>query len=182
MGVGWPPRTGGGEAYYARPGLSVIMELRVDGWSVGARFSVSHYIPRHHTCGRLHGHTYAVGCVFRGEIDPGTDMVMDFIAVKGAIRELCDELDHHVLVPTENPHSQVAVGDTEVTVETPGKRYVFPREDVKLLPISTTTAERLADWFLDTLLERLELPPTVTSVELGIEEGKGQGAWATRDL
>ena len=158
------------------------MELRVDGWSVGARFSVSHYIPSHHKCGLLHGHTYAVGSVFRGDIDPETDMVIDFIAVKDAIRELCDELDHHVLVPTENPHSRVTVDDTEVVVETHGKRYVFPKEDVKLLPISTTTAERLAEWFLDTLVERLAIPSTVSCIQLGIEEGKGQGAWATREL
>lgn len=109
-------------------------------------------------------------------------MVMDFIAVKGALRELCDELDHHVLVPTENDHSKVVVEGDEVTVETHGKRYVFPREDVKLLPISATTAERLADWFIDQMLDRIDLPPGITRVELGIEEGQGQGAWATRNF
>lgn len=158
------------------------MELRVDGWSVGTRFSVCHYIPQHEKCGRLHGHTYAVSCVFKGDIAESEDMMVDFIAVKGALRELCDELDHHVLVPTENPHATVEVEDDEVTVRTKGKRYIFPREDVKLLPIRSTTAERLADWFTDNLLERLELPSGVTHIDLGIEEGKGQGAWAHRDL
>jgi 6-pyruvoyltetrahydropterin/6-carboxytetrahydropterin synthase len=158
------------------------MELRVDGWSVGARFSVSHYIPHHEKCGRLHGHTYAVSCVFKGNIAESGDMMMDFIAVKRALRDLCDELDHHVLVPTDNPHSQVEQTDGEVIVLTQGKRYVFPAEDVKLLPIRSTTAERLADWFTDKLLERLDLPATVTHIDLGIEEGQGQGAWAHRDL
>ncbi len=158
------------------------MELRVDGWSVGARFSVSHYIPQHERCGRLHGHTYAVSCVFRGDIEEGGDMMVDFIAVKRALRGLCDELDHHVLVPLENPHSTVTDRGDDVVVETKGKRYVFPREDVRLLPIRSTTAERLAEWFMENLLERLELPPEVTHVDLGIEEGQGQGAWAHRDL
>jgi 6-pyruvoyltetrahydropterin/6-carboxytetrahydropterin synthase len=158
------------------------MELRVDGWSVGARFSVSHFIPFHHKCGRLHGHTYAVGCAFKGDVSSEDDMVIDFIAVKGALRELCDELDHHVLVPTENEHSNVEIEGDEVKVETHGKRYVFPREDVKLLPISATTAERLADWFIDQMLDRIDLPPGITRVELGIEEGQGQGAWTTRDF
>ncbi len=158
------------------------MELRVDGWSVGARFSVSHYIPHHEKCGRLHGHTYAVSCVFRGDIAKTGDMMVDFIAVKSALRGLCDELDHHVLVPTENPHSTVEEDGDEVIVRTTDKRYVFPKEDVKLLPIRSTTAERLADWFTDRLLERLDLPPTVTHIDLGIEEGKGQGAWAHREL
>ena len=164
------------------PFLPGPMELRVDGWSVGARFSVSHYIPRHEKCGRLHGHTYAVGCVFRGDIADSGDMMVDFIAVKRALRELCDELDHHVLVPTENPHSRVEVEGEEVVVTTRDKRYVFPAEDVRLLPIRSTTAERLAEWFTDRLLERLDLPDTVTHLDLGIEEGQGQGAWAHRDL
>lgn len=158
------------------------MELRVDGWSVGARFSVSHFIPLHHKCGRLHGHTYAVGCVFRGDVDDEGDMLVDFIHVKRALRELCDELDHRVLVPTGNPHSRLVEDGEQLTVETHGKRYVFPTEDVKLLPISATTAERLAEWFLEQLLARLTLPPGVTSVEIGIEEGRGQGAWASRTL
>lgn len=168
--------------YFRPPGLPSSMELRVDGWSVGARFSVSHYIPHHEKCGRLHGHTYAVSCVFRGDIAKTGDMMVDFIAVKEALRGLCDELDHHVLVPTENPHSTVEEDGDEVIVRTTDKRYVFPREDVKLLPIRSTTAERLADWFTDRLLERLDLPPTVTHIDLGIEEGKGQGAWAHREL
>ena len=158
------------------------MELRVDGWSVGARFSASHYIPQHEKCGRLHGHTYAVSCVFRGDVVEGEDMMVDFIAVKEALRDICDELDHHVLVPTESPHTEIEEAGEEVFVRTKGKRYVFPREDVKFLPIRSATAERLAEWFADTLLDRLELPPTVVHVDLGIEEGKGQGAWAHRDL
>ncbi len=171
-----------GEVYYGHRSLHGTMELRIDGWSVGARFSVSHFIPFHHKCGRLHGHTYSVGCVFKGDVTTEDDMVMDFIAVKGALRELCDELDHHVLVPTRNDHSTVEVEGDEVRVETHGKRYVFPREDVKLLPITATTAERLAEWFMDRLLDQIDLPPGITRVELGIEEGQGQAAWTTRDF
>ena len=179
MGIS-PPWVG--EGSYARRSLSDIMELRVDGWSVGARFSVSHFIPLHHKCGRLHGHTYSVACVFRGEVDQEGDMLVDFIRVKDALRQLCDELDHRVLVPTANPHTVLREEGAELIVETHGKRYVFPMEDVRLLPITATTAERLAELFLDQLVERLSLPTGVTHVELGIEEGRGQGAWASRDL
>lgn len=168
--------------YIIGPVFPIPMELRVDGWSVGTRFSASHFIPQHDKCGRLHGHTYAVSCVFKGDIPDQGDMMIDFISVKRALHELCEELDHHVLVPLDNPHAEVTEDGDEVVVRTQGKRYVFPREDVKLLRIRSSTAERLAEWFMDGLLERLELPPTVTHVDLGIEEGKGQGAWAHRDL
>jgi 6-pyruvoyltetrahydropterin/6-carboxytetrahydropterin synthase len=158
------------------------MEVRVDGWSVGARFSVSHYIPMHKKCGRLHGHTYAVSCLFRGDISSEDDMVLDFISVKRTLRTLSEDLDHRVLVPTKNPHSTVSEEGSNVLVEVHGKRYSFPKEDVKLLPIPSTTAERLAEWFLDELVQQIELPPNVSEVELGIEEGQGQGAWASRTL
>ena len=158
------------------------MEVRVDGWSVGARFSVCHFIPFHEKCGRLHGHTYAVSCRFLGDISPEDDMVMDFIAVKSALRELCEELDHRVLVPTENPRVRTIEEGENLRVETMDKVYSFPRTDVKLLPIRASTAERLADWFLDEMVDRLDIPPTINKVELGIEEGQGQGAWAVRSL
>ena len=116
------------------------MEVRVDGWSVGARFSVCHFIPHHEKCGRLHGHTYAVSCLFKGEISEEDDMVLDFISVKHALRDLCEELDHLVLVPTENPKSRITDDGDNVKVETVGKEYSFPKEDVKLLPISSSTA------------------------------------------
>lgn len=158
------------------------MEVRVDGWSVGSRFSVSHFIPQHDKCGRLHGHTYAVSCVFRGSISSEDDMVLDFINVKRALRDLCEELDHLVLVPTQNRYSTIIEEGENIRVETPGKYYSFPRSDVKLLPIEASTVERLAEWFIDEFLGRIELPGTISSVEIGIEEGQGQGAWASRQL
>ena len=154
------------------------MELKVDGWSVGARFSVCHYIPLHHKCGRLHGHSYAVSVNFEGEMPEDGDMMVDFIAVKRVLRELCEELDHRVIVLTENPDSIVAEEGDNVTVDVHGKHYSFPKEDVIMLPIMSSTAERLAEWFLGRLVERMEIPDSVEEIELGIEEGQGQGAWA----
>ena len=46
-----------------------MMELRIDGWRKGIRFSSAHITPEHKKCGRLHGHTYAVHLRMRGEQD-----------------------------------------------------------------------------------------------------------------
>jgi 6-pyruvoyltetrahydropterin/6-carboxytetrahydropterin synthase len=158
------------------------MEIAVDGWAIGARFASCHIIPRHPKCGRLHGHTYAAHARFRGEAVPPMELMLDFSDVKRAMREVCDELDHHVLVPARHPDVRVREAGGNYELGILGKRYSLPREDVLLLPVTACTAERLAEWFLGELLMRLELPPNVGSVSVGIDEGQGQGAWATREL
>jgi 6-pyruvoyltetrahydropterin/6-carboxytetrahydropterin synthase len=158
------------------------MEIAVDGWAIGARFASCHIIPRHPKCGRLHGHTYAAHARFRGEAVPPMELMLDFSDVKRAMREVCDELDHHVLVPARHPDVLVREVGGNYELRIINKRYSLPKEDVLLLPVTACTAERLSEWFLGELLGRLELPPNVVSVSVGIDEGQGQGAWATREL
>ncbi len=158
------------------------MEISVDGWAIGARFSSSHVIPMHQKCGRLHGHSYAVSARFRGEVSESDDMLVDFITVKRAIREICHEMDHRVLVPTEHPDIEIAEAGDNLELAIVDKLYSLPKDDVKLLPIANATAERLAEWVLGELLSRLGPLPLVEEVSVGIEEGQGQGAWVTRGL
>jgi 6-pyruvoyltetrahydropterin/6-carboxytetrahydropterin synthase len=158
------------------------MEISVDGWAIGARFSSSHVIPMHQKCGRMHGHSYAVSARFRGEVSESDDMLVDFITVKRAIREICRELDHRVLVPTEHPDLEIEEVGDNLELAIVDKFYSLPKDDVKLLPIPNATAERIAEWFLSELLSRHELLPLVEEVSIGIEEGQGQGAWVTQSL
>ncbi len=158
------------------------MELIVDGWAVGARFSSCHIIPGHPKCGRLHGHSYAASARFKGEVAGPNGMLVDFHDAKRAMREVCDELDHRVLIPLEREDVTVVVVADNFDIRIQDKSYSLPREDVLLMPLPAVTAERLAEWFLDELLTRLPLPPNVVTASVGIEEGQGQGAWATREL
>ncbi|MFW6237351.1 MAG: 6-pyruvoyl trahydropterin synthase family protein, partial [Desulfosudaceae bacterium] len=51
---------------------------------------------------RLHGHNYHVSAGLSGELD-AAGMVLDVGVLKKWVRELCDELDEAVLIPTKNP-------------------------------------------------------------------------------
>ncbi len=57
-------------------------------------------------------------------------------------------------------------------------RYVFPRRDCALLPITNTTVEMLAEMLTDRL--RAELEATggrgITAIEMEVEENFGQAA------
>ena len=60
-----------------------------------AHFSAAHYLSDYHgKCERLHGHNYRVFAHARGQELDGGGMLCDFAVLKGALRKVCDSLDH----------------------------------------------------------------------------------------
>ena len=138
-------------------------------------FSAAHFITLGpDTCERLHGHNYRVTAEVHGALDEN-HYVVDFIAVHDLLREIVDELDHHVLLPADHPSVHVEGGGKEVEVTFGTRRWVFPRSDCRLLPIPNTTTELLARFvgrrLLDELRSRLQARPDLVRVE--IEESPG---------
>jgi len=152
------------------------MHLELNGWDTGITFSACHFIPGHDKCGRLHGHVYAISARVHGE-QAEDGMLMDFIPLKKALRAVADSMDHRVLLPGEGNRAELAVGD-EVEAKTSGKRYVFPAGDTAILDLPVVSAEELAKHVLRRILDDVQFPQGITRVEIGVDEGKGQGAWA----
>ena len=67
--------------------------------------------------------------------------VFDFIALKKAAKVIVDELDHDMLLPTNNPVIHIQEQGAEVHAQYKDRRWIFPRGDCVLLPIENTTAE-----------------------------------------
>ena len=95
---------------------------------------------------RLHGHNYQVGCEIEGELtDKG--LVIDFKCAKPVIREICDELDEHVLLPGKHPELAIdEVVDGHRAWRYRDCRYLAPSEEVIVLPINNSSAENLATY------------------------------------
>lgn len=130
----------------------------------------------------LHGHNYRVGAELVGPLDEH-HLVFDFLRLKRELESLAARLDHRVLLAGDNPHLPVERGESEVTVGRGIGRYVFPAHDVVVLDVPNTTAEMIAAWFADRLLERLgEAANRLTSVAVEVEETTGQSAIVRRDL
>jgi 6-pyruvoyltetrahydropterin/6-carboxytetrahydropterin synthase len=156
-----------------------VSSIRVDGWRSSIRFDAAHLIPGHPKCGFLHGHTYALHAEVHGTpADSG--FIMDFGDVKRVLRSIADDLDHQVLVQAKSPVAQLTTTEESVEMVVPGKRYVFPRGDVTLLPIEHTAAEHLVEHVADLLVERVDFPEGVSHVSVGLDESYGKGAWTTR--
>jgi len=122
----------------------------------------------------LHGHNYRVAVALEGELQ--ADMVMDFIALKRLVKALVDELDHRVLLPAEHPRLRLVIGEEQVEAAIDAKRYVFPLEDVRILPIPNTSAEWLARYLARQLRSRLPADLRLHALEVEVEESFGQSA------
>jgi 6-pyruvoyltetrahydropterin/6-carboxytetrahydropterin synthase len=143
-------------------------------------FSSAHFITfAGHRCEGLHGHNYRVRVTLDGEIDEESWFVFDFVTLKKIMKRLCDEIDHKVLLPLQNPKVQVAEDGDTVRVAYEGKpRYFFPRSDCALLPITNTTVEMLAEMLTGRLQAELEATGGrgITAIEMEVEENFGQAA------
>ncbi len=77
------------------------------------RFEAAHrlpHVPEGHKCGRLHGHSYQIDVIVKGEIDPYTGMVIDFNDIAKSWEPLHNVLDHYYLNEIEgleNPTSEI---------------------------------------------------------------------------
>lgn len=153
------------------------MELKIDGWESRIRFSASHIVPTIEKCERLHGHDYAVHLSVEGEPD-SSGMIMDFILLKRVLREIVEELDHKVLLPAKSSLIKIEEGDP-TRIQVGEKSYSLPAEDVSIIDIGAASAEHLAQYILKKLVKEIEIPKSVNSLSVGVDEGPGQGAWAS---
>lgn len=156
------------------------MHIEINGWDAGIRFSACHFIPAHDKCSRLHGHIYSINARVEGSQNE-RGMLWDFVALKNALRSIADELDHRVLIPGESKEMEIEIGD-DIKVKFDEKWYVFPPDDVVVMDIKLASAEELAGFILERLLSLMEIPENVKAIEIGVDEGKGQGAWVRREF
>ena len=143
-------------------------------------FSAAHFITfAGNICERLHGHNYRVEAEVHGPLDIN-HYVIDFIALRDALKKRVDTWDHHVLLPTQHEQIRVESDEREVIATFEDRRWVFPREDCILLPVENTTAERLARCLGMGLLEDLAAlgQPAPEMLRVGVDENEGQwGIW-----
>jgi len=149
-------------------------------------FASAHFITfAGHRCEGLHGHNYRATVTVEGDLDPDAWFVFDFVVLKKIMKQLCDEIDHVVLLPTESERVTVQIEDDTVRVSVDGKpRYVFPKKDCALLPIPNTTVEMLAKLLsarLKTEMDR-QGATRVSAIEMEVEENFGQAAVYRRDI
>jgi 6-pyruvoyltetrahydropterin/6-carboxytetrahydropterin synthase len=133
-------------------------------------------------CERLHGHNYRATVEIEAELDPKSWYVFDFIALKRHTKEIVDELDHRMMLPTKNPVIRLDEAGTGLRVRYKDREWLFPRADCVLLPIENTTAELLARYIGERLREELKKTYGFVADVLRIEVEENVGQSATWEL
>ncbi len=132
---------------------------------------------------RLHGHNYRVDLTVE-LTDVSFEKMIPFSSIKGMVRTVCDAFDERILIAGENPFVASRPEGSEVEFVICGARYVFPADEVVILPLENITVELLTKEVADRILEALErsneISPTaknlIISLEVRIEETDGQAA------
>ena len=126
---------------------------------------------------------WRVGVEVDGSLDENY-YVFDFIALKDRSLEIVQELDHRMLVAMKNPLLPVSDTTDEVQIRYRNKRWIFPREDCVLLPIENTTAELLAKYIAERLLNVLQRQHHYVpqAIRVDVEECFGQIATYSKSV
>ena len=129
----------------------------------------------------LHGHNYRVQ--IKGNAldlpDLNDDMVFDFLDIKPIVREVCDSLDHKLLIPLQNNHLKIEERENNyILLTTDQSFFSIPKSDVLLLPIENTSAERIASYLAQQISEKVlkKFNFTFKELEVEVEETPGQSA------
>ena len=125
----------------------------------------------------LHGHNFQV--TLDAEAPIAEDgLTFDYNILKKALKQMCDDLDEQVIMPTQSPHLQIESYDQYTYAVFNGERIPFLERDLTLLPIRNVTVEELAHYLLDTLLKRQEIQ-ALDIQQMVLKCASGEGQWAS---
>jgi 6-pyruvoyltetrahydropterin/6-carboxytetrahydropterin synthase len=126
----------------------------------------------------LHGHNYRV--MVKGETpELKGDMVFDFLDIKPVVREVCDSLDHKLIIPKDHPRIRLDVAGKNTVISTPDESmFSIPSTDVLLLPILNTSAELIAVYLCSEIRRLVHERHGFyfATLEVEVEETPGQSA------
>jgi len=127
---------------------------------------------------KLHGHNYQV----RVDLGVAEDVELkakgffvDFNVFKKYIKARLDVWDEMVLLPAKHPDMKIAKKSPSLEVRFRDRSYVFPENEVHLLPVTNTSVEQLSRLLAEDFFKEFK-SKGVASVRVRVEETRGQGA------
>jgi len=140
------------------------------------KFDAAHFVHTTNTpCRNIHGHTWKVELELTGKVQPD-GMLVDFTSIK----EIVDQLDHKLLVPmdliTWNNNKKYEEHRVAI-INHPWGEIIVPGKMVEDLPIETITAEHLAEYIAESILDKFD---QVVTVSVSVWESSTARADCTR--
>lgn len=146
------------------------------------KFSAAHFlIFDDKNAERLHGHNYIVKVDVvapENEAQHAEGYFVDFNVLKKYIKMQLDLWDERVLLPREHKDMKFKENDKSLEVTFRDRFYVFPKNEVILLPINNTSVEKLSFLLATNFIAEFQ-QYGIRSVSVYVEESLGQGASTT---
>jgi 6-pyruvoyltetrahydropterin/6-carboxytetrahydropterin synthase len=127
----------------------------------------------------LHGHNYQVKVDIKVP-DGGADdsgYFVDFNVFKKFIKQTLDEWDEHVLLPKKHKDMKIKENGPSLEVNFRDRFYVFPKNEVILLPVTNTSVEQLSQLLGQAFMKEFK-KYKVQKIRVTVEETRGQSASA----
>lgn len=143
------------------------------------KFSSAHFlIFDEKSAEKLHGHNYQV----KVDIEVPSESQMnqqgffiDFNVFKKFIKARLDHWDEMVLLPKHHPDMKFTLKSPSLEVRFRERFYVFPENEVHLLPVTNTSVEQLSRILAEEFLTEFK-KYKVISLSVQVEETRGQAA------
>lgn len=143
------------------------------------KFSAAHFLifdEKH--AERLHGHNYQVRVDIRAPAEADLQAqgyFIDFNVFKKFIKSRLDQWDEIVLLPAKHPDMKFKKTAKSLEVTFRDRFYVFPLNEVILLPVTNTSVEQLSRMLAEDFYGEFK-KYGVLKVKVSVEETRGQGA------
>ncbi len=140
-------------------------------------FNAAHFITFDNHCENLHGHNFHVRIDARGE-NGSDNLVADFVLITRLAAGICSKLNDKVLLPAESNVVRIEQRNSQTYISSYGKQFMLPDDNCYLLPVSNTTAEMLAWYIGECLIEALQQEDAVSNMsELSIAVEESSHQW-----
>ncbi|KAF4325571.1 hypothetical protein JM18_000014 [Phytophthora kernoviae] len=117
------------------------------------KFNAAHFIAYKGFREKLHGHNYRLAVTITGQVGPD-GYVVDFGEIKKISRVICKDLNESFLVPMNSDALKISFDETNVHILTEDMaKFSFPKADCSLLPIVHSSAEELAIYISNQLID-----------------------------
>ncbi|HHH43295.1 MAG TPA: hypothetical protein ENK49_04085, partial [Gammaproteobacteria bacterium] len=136
------------------------------------------------SCENLHGHNFHVRINAQGDNDADS-LVIDFVLISRLAAGICADLNDKVLLPANSDAVKIEQRDQLLHISSYGKQFVLPEHNCCLLPLGNTTAEMLAWYIGERLLESLQQQGAAANIgelEIAVEEADRQWGVCRRVL
>lgn len=143
------------------------------------KFSAAHFlIFDQKNAEKLHGHNYQVRVDI--SVPESADLTaqgyfVDFNQFKKYIKSRLDQWDEMVLLPAQHPEMKTHISAESLEVRFRERFYVFPKNEVHLLPVTNTSVEQLSKLLAEDFLAAFK-KWGVRQLRVRVEETRGQAA------